>query len=234
MARVPEPKNVNLIVDRYEYRAVFSKTGRAKYISHLDLMRAFQRAFKRAHLPIWYTQGFNPHVYIMFPLALPLGTDSKVEIMDFALTEELDFDEILNRLSKQTPEGLEIVSVSKPVHKHTDIAFAEYEIKLRTNKSAEETHECFEHFLSRDKIEIEKRTKKKTVNLVDIRPHINVKKYNVDGGGLDVCLVLPCGGGFNINVNVVIDAFCGISGLSVEDIYTERTKIMTADGENFT
>ena len=82
-----EPKNVNLRLERFEYRAVFSKTGRAKYISHLDLMRAFQRVFKRAHLPIWHTQGFNPHVYIMFPLALPLGTDSRVEIMDFALTE---------------------------------------------------------------------------------------------------------------------------------------------------
>lgn len=45
-----EPKNVNLRLERFEYRAVFSKTGRAKYISHLDLMRAFQRVFKRAHL----------------------------------------------------------------------------------------------------------------------------------------------------------------------------------------
>lgn len=52
-----EPKNVNLRLERFEYRAVFSKTGRAKYISHLDLMRAFQRVFKRAHLPIWHTQG---------------------------------------------------------------------------------------------------------------------------------------------------------------------------------
>ena len=234
MARVPEPKNVNLIVDRYEYRAVFSKTGRAKYISHLDLMRAFQRAFKRAHLPIWYTQGFNPHVYIMFPLALPLGTDSKVEIMDFALTEELDFEDVLQRLNDLTPEGLEIISVSEPVHKHTDIALAEYVIKLRTNKSAAETYECFEQFLSRDKIEIEKRTKKKTVNLVDIKTHINVTSYHADGDDLVVCLVLPCGGGFNVNVNVVIDAFCGLSGLSVEDICTERTKIMTSDGEIFT
>ena len=126
-----EPKNVNLRLERFEYRAVFSKTGRAKYISHLDLMRAFQRVFKRAPLPIWHTQGFNPHVYIMFPLALPLGTDSRVEIMDFALTEDIPYGEVLERMNAQTPVGLEIVSVSKPEHKHTDITSAEYVARLR-------------------------------------------------------------------------------------------------------
>ena len=186
-----EPKNVNLRLERFEYRAVFSKTGRAKYISHLDLMRAFQRVFKRAHLPIWHTQGFNPHVYIMFPLALPLGTDSRVEIMDFALTEDIPYNEVLERMNAHTPVGLEIVS------------------------------------------EIEKRTKKKTINLVDIKPHITVLDSKELEDSFEVTLKLPCGSSFNLNVNVVIDTFCERYGIEISEIYTERTKILMANGENF-
>ena len=212
-----EPKNVNLRLERFEYRAVFSKTGRAKYISHLDLMRAFQRVFKRAHLPIWHTQGFNPHVYIMFPLALPLGTDSRVEIMDFALTEDIPYNEVLERMNAQTPVGLEIVSVSKPEHKHTDITAAEYVGK----------------FMALDKIEIDKRTKKKTINLVDIKPHITVLDSKELEDSFEVTLKLPCGSSFNLNVNVVIDTFCERYGIEISEIYTERTKILMANGENF-
>ena len=57
-------------------RMFFSKTGRAKYISHLDTMRTFTRAFRRTSLPLWYTQGFNPHLYMTFPLPLALGVES--------------------------------------------------------------------------------------------------------------------------------------------------------------
>ena len=71
-----------------DIRLGFSKTDRAAYISHLDCNRLFQRAFKRSGLPVWYTQGFNPHVYLTFPLPLSLGTESLCETVDFRLTEE--------------------------------------------------------------------------------------------------------------------------------------------------
>ena len=70
-------------------RATFEKRRRAKYISHLDLMRCMQRAFKRAGVPIWYTEGFNPHAYLMFPLALSLGCESGCECMDFRIDGEM-------------------------------------------------------------------------------------------------------------------------------------------------
>ena len=77
-------------------------------------------------------------------------------------------------MNAQTPVGLEIVSVSKPEHKHTDITAAEYVARLKTDKSVHEVAELFGKFIALDKIEIEKRTKKKTINLVDIKPHITV------------------------------------------------------------
>lgn len=234
MAKMLEPKNVNLRPDRYDYRVVYEKCGRAKYISHLDLMRAMQRAIKRSKLPIWYTQGFNPHIYIMFPLTLSLGFESSVEIMDFALLEDLPFDEVMQRLNEQMPEGMKIVSCARPVHSHTEITHAEYKVRFSADKPVEECKSLFEEFLAKEKIEIEKRTKKKTVNLVDIRPSINVTTLETDGKFVAITMILPAGGSFNLNANVVLDTFFSMFGLLPDTVCIERTKIMIENGENFT
>ena len=233
MADMLLPKNQALRLTRYEYRLVFGKKGRARYISHLDLMRAFQRVFKRAGIPLWYTQGFNPHAYLMFPLALPLGTDSSVEVLDIALIEELPFDVLRDRINACMPEGLSIVSAGKPQMKHTDIAFAQYDIRLVTDRSPKETAEAFRCFLSAEKIEVEKRTKKRGINLVDIKPHINMLSLDTDETAALITLRLPAGNEFNLNTGVVLDAFAAVFGGRIDSIYTTRTKILTKNGENF-
>jgi len=231
---MPEPKNAGLRIERFDYRVVYRKCGRAKYISHLDLMRAMQRAIKRSKLPIWYTQGFNPHIYIMFPLTLSLGFESRAEVMDFALVENLPFEEVKKRLDEQLPEGMKLLSCARPVHSHTEIAFAEYNIRFSADKPPAECMSLFEDFLSRDKIEIEKRTKKKTVNLVDIRPSVNVTRLDCDSRYVYLTAVLPAGGSFNLNANTVIETFMNMYFLTEDEICIERTKIMTDTGENFT
>ena len=77
-----------------DYRIAFEKRGRVRYISHLDLNRCMLRAVRRSGLPAWYTEGFHPHMYLMFPLALSLGTESICEVMDIRLTEEVPAEEI--------------------------------------------------------------------------------------------------------------------------------------------
>lgn len=233
MADFLTPKNQNLVITRYDYRLTYAKIGRARYISHLDLMRTMQRAFKRAKIPIWYTQGFNPHAYLNFPLALSLGTNSEIEILDVALTEELNFDEIVSRMNQTMPEGLRIVKAAKPVYKHTEIASARYEIRFDcVGLSAEQVKEKFEHFVSLEKIEIEKRSKKKGVNLVDIKPHIDVQSIGADDL-VTVDVILPAGCQFNLNTSVVMDAFCKYEDVEIDSIYTTRTKIMCKNGEDF-
>lgn len=228
-----EPKNMELRLDRYDRRVVYEKCGRAKYISHLDLMRAMQRAIKRAKLPIWYTQGFNPHIYIMFPLTLSLGFESRVEVMDFALLEDMDCGEVVKALDAQMPEGMRIVSCTRPVHSHTEITHGEYKIKLCVDKTPEETADLFRDFLSKERIEIEKRTKKKTVKVVDIRPSLNVSELRCDDRYLYLTMTLPAGGGFTLNANAAVEAFLGMYGLTAREICIERTKILLANGEDF-
>lgn len=228
-----QPKNVDLRPDRYDRRIVYEKCGRAKYISHLDLMRAMQRAIKRAKLPIWYTQGFNPHIYIMFPLTLSLGFESRVEVMDFALLDDMDCAEVLKALDAQMPEGMRIVGCTKPVHSHTEITHAEYKIRLSADRPSGESEALFGDFLSKEKIEIEKRTKKGTTKTVDIRPSLNVTDIAADDKYLCLTIILPAGGGFNLNPNVVAETFLDMYGLNADEICIERTKILLENGEDF-
>lgn len=234
MAQYITPKNSTLQIEKFDYRAVYAKLGRARYISHLDFMRSMQRIVKRSKLPVWYTQGFNPHVYLMFPLALPLGTDSRVEIMDFALTQKLDNEQVKKQLAEKCPEGIEIISVSQPVHKHTEIKSAEYEISFKTNLTAQTCLEKFSEFMSLDKIEVQKRTKKKDVNMVDIKPHITIISAQASGESVELKMRLPAGNDFNLSANVVLDAFFERYGLEIEQICILRTKISLENGENFT
>lgn len=85
-------------------RMRFAKTGRARYISHLDLIRCFQRAVCRAKLPAAYSEGFHPHMQTSFATTLPLGFLSTAEQMDLELTEELPCDAVMERLNAVLPE----------------------------------------------------------------------------------------------------------------------------------
>lgn len=229
-----EPKNVRLRPDRFDYRIIYEKKSTAKYISHLDLMRTMQRAIKRSKLPVWYTQGFNPHIYITFPLTLPLGFESECEIMDFSLLEKLDCEQVKNELDKQLPNGMKIISCTLPINDQTQIKYAQYQINFSADRCAKECFEFFNEFLKKEKIEIEKRTKKKQPKLVNIRPYINVKNICVEGEKTYIDVILPAGGEFSLNANVVMETFFNMFQIVPEEICIKRTKIMLQNGENFT
>ena len=94
-------------------RIRFSKTGRAKYISHLDLNRAMIRALRRAEIPLWYTEGFNRHPYVTFAAPLSLGYEGLRECMDFRLEEDMPMEELVSRLNAVMPEGLTVLEADE-------------------------------------------------------------------------------------------------------------------------
>ncbi|MEW6724810.1 MAG: TIGR03936 family radical SAM-associated protein [Bacillota bacterium] len=89
-------------------RARLEKAGPARYISHLDFLRALERALRRARLPIAYSEGFNPHPRLSFASALPLGATSEAEFIDLLLREDLSATELQHRLNAQLPEGIRV------------------------------------------------------------------------------------------------------------------------------
>lgn len=202
-------------------RVFFSKMGRAKYISHLDLNHCILRAMKRSRLPVWQTEGFNPHTYVAFMLPLSLGQEGECEAMDFRLTEDIPLEEVVSRLNASLPPDIRALRAAAPVYKNTDIASAEYSIESDIDV------ESFREFCNSEKIITEKKTKK-GVTEIDLKPLILHLSFD------DVItLRLPAGNEFNINPALLFDAYSAATGERPSRLRIVRTHIFCADGNEF-
>lgn len=213
-------------------RAVFEKCGRAKYISHLDLNRCMLRIFRRSKLPIWYTEGFNPHPYYSFALALSLGFESSCEIIDFNITDDnMTHEEIQNRLNEVMPEGMRIVSISEQVRKITAITKAEYSFSLVSEDSTE-IYDAVMELLAEPEILVEKRTKK-GVKTIDISGDVEIVSCELTSGSVDMVIRLPAGTQTNYNPMLFIDTLKKVSAVPFETAKIRRTGIFCGDGKRF-
>ena len=112
-------------------RILFEKTGNAIYISHLDLMRLFQRAFKRAGLNLKHTQGFSPRAMVSIALPLSVGVESRCEVLDYELVDQaLSFEEIRDRLNATMPAGIRVLEAYDSPRKPKDLTHLDIAIHL--------------------------------------------------------------------------------------------------------
>lgn len=112
-------------------RLLFEKKGNAIWISHLDLMRVFQRSFKRAGLPLTHTQGFNPRPSVSIALPLSVGIESSCELLDFELDgESISMDEIKRRLNQSLVEGVRVLDVYENGQKIKYLSFLDCRLLL--------------------------------------------------------------------------------------------------------
>ncbi|MBR5134159.1 MAG: TIGR03936 family radical SAM-associated protein [Clostridia bacterium] len=169
-------------------RIIFSKHGRAKYISHLDLMRTMTRVLRRAQIPIWYTEGFSKHPYITFAAPLSLGYEGERESMDFRLESPMPMDEIVQRLNDSMPEGITVLSAAPAAQKAGEITASRWMIRLPSGERAR-----VEKVLNEDTIEVQKRTKKKTLKTLDIKPFITDVSFEQDDNHDVLYVTLPTG-----------------------------------------
>lgn len=214
-------------------RIRFKKEGRSKFISHLDLNRFMMRALRRAHIPVWYTQGFNPHPYIVFALPLSLFYESCCEVMDLRIDGEMSLDEIKRRMSEQMPEGMEITSVTEASEKYAEIASAVYEVKLDFDgKSKEEIEKAVSSLLALDEVSIEKESKHR-LREIDVRKFIHEAKIVSEDGAVMIEIVLPAGNTENVNPHCFEAAFKKYVGFEADFEAVKRTEILNKNGEPF-
>ena len=163
-------------------RLRFEKTGRAVYISHLDLMHTMQRAFSRAGYELKYSEGFNPHPQISIALPLSVGVASHCEIMDFRLKGEADLKELPARLTVVMPEGIRVTECYEQVNKVSLLKFLEIEgsFEYDTRDSAEMA-KALTAFYAQVSIVITKKTKR-GVGESDIRPAIREIMFTAGEG----------------------------------------------------
>ena len=157
-------------------RIKFTKTGSMKFIGHLDIMRYFQKAFRRADIDIAYSQGFNRHQLMSFAQPLGVGLTSDGEYLDVELNTCDSDEEMVARLNAQMNDEIRVVNFhvlgDKGRNAMSIVSAADYEISLKDGYTPiENFEEKFAAFAAQDKIEVEKKTKKSS-SIVDIKPFI--------------------------------------------------------------
>ena len=171
-------------------RMRFSKTGRAIYISHLDLMATMQRAFSRAGSRLQYSEGFNPRPQISIALPLSVGTASLCELMDFRLLEEVDITLLAARLNATMPEGITVQEIYEPTRKNAELKWLAVDGLFEyDDRQVDIIQKQLAAFFARPSIVIEKKTKR-GFGEVDIRPAIREIAFTAGEDGVHVSALL--------------------------------------------
>lgn len=211
-------------------RLWFKKDGLAVYISHLDMNRCMTRAVRRAEIPLWYTEGFNPHPYMTFLMPLPLGQSGMREPLDIRIEGDMSFKDIKARLNAVMPEGIEIVDVCKPEHKPNEIAAAEYEIDayFENEADAEKFAVSSQSIIAGGVLNAEKRSKRgiKTVNLCEL---IRSFEAQVCESKVRIKTVLAAGNTVNLNAELLMTALYTETTAEAEKTDIVRTRLLRED-----
>lgn len=175
-------------------RLLFEKTGSAVWISHLDLMRLFQRAFKRAGLPLKHTQGFNPRPSVSIALPLSVGVESSCELLDFELDgEAVDHGVICQKLNRALVSGVSVLKVYDDGRKLRDLALLSCTVDLEYDAgNAPEASVHIENLFAQKSVTVVKKSKNGPIEQ-DIIPMIKnltvlaVNEYTVQLNALVCC-----------------------------------------------
>ncbi len=219
-------------------RVWFTKKGAAKYTSHLDMNRCMLRAVNRARLPVWYTEGFNPHPYITFALPLSLGIESEGEPMDMRIEGDMTNEEVKNRLADVMPNGMDITAVTDVVDDAKIICYAEYEMDLAFNTAEEATDFCekAKALVQEDTLTAEKTVKQgrnkvtKEVLLKDLIATFTAESVQ---DRVVMNTVLSAGNSANLNPNLLLDALLNKIEATVVGAKIVRKRLLKADFEIF-
>ena len=214
-------------------RIWFKKDFECRYISHLDLNRCVLRALHKSKIPIWHTEGFNPHPFVTFPLPLSLGFRGINECMDVKLEDDnYPFENIVLKLNDCLPRGLRVFDATEVVMKAGKVAFANFTIKIGDDKSRSQTI-CSQlnELLSRDTIEIERKSKK-GMKTVDIKPSIKAFELNERFDYAELNVTLSAGSTDNVNPNLIIKALQKYYAVEY-DVDITRNQLYNSDMEIF-
>lgn len=210
----------------------FTKTNRAKFISHLDTMRTLHRAFRRAALPISYSQGFNPHASISVAAPLSLGIESIAEYADVDISGEFDCDTMKTALNEALPSDIRILDIIKIVGKApaamAAVAFARYSIRLDLEDEQINGETIIQNIMGQTELLRMKRTKSGE-KLVDIKPLIdNIIVENQSNNSITFEGVLASGSNGSLGVDMLTALLKEFSEGKISDHpFVRRVEIYT-------
>lgn len=190
-------------------RIKFAKTGAMKFIGHLDIMRYFQKAIRRADIDIAFTEGYSPHMIMSFAAPLGVGAESVGEYFDIELKSADSSEEMIKRLNQAMVEGMEILNIVQvPDEKASKamslVAAADYSLKFREGYVPfADWKSDFMKFMESSRIMIVKKTKKSEQEM-DIRPLVYAHEVKDDDS---IFLKVAAGSAMNLKPELVVEAF---------------------------
>lgn len=218
-------------------RAKFIRGEEVKFISHLDLMKVFERASRRGSIPIAYSQGFNPHPQMIFGLPLSVGVTSDAEYVDFELAREIKLEEFTAVLNSQLPRGIKIID-AKYHNTHANImksiGYASYNVLVSSDekKGINKINNYIKELMERKQLSMQKESKKGTRE-IDIRPMIitldmleaNSENLSMAGENEVSCLkmLLRAGSVSNLKPELLISALNEIGDINLKIVKIHRT-----------
>ena len=208
-------------------RIKFRKNGVMKFIGHLDIMLYFQKAIRRAEIPIAFTSGYSPHMIMSFANPLGVGLTSDGEYFDIELTESIASKEAVRRLNEQMVDGMEIVSfVQIPDDKKSKgmsiVAGADYLSSVKNGSLPEDLAEKLEAFYAQNEICVVKKTKKSEKE-VDIRPMI----YKLECRNRGIYMRVAAGSVQNLKPELVTEAFVRYLGMEADAVTFTHHRLET-------
>ncbi|SFR08251.1 TIGR03936 family radical SAM-associated protein [Desulfoscipio geothermicus] len=219
------------------YRIIYSKRGPARYISHLDLVRALERSMRRAGLPIAFSEGFNPHPRMSFAAPLPVGIEGLAEVMDVEMTAPVPRRDLADRLNAALPPGLAVKEVLEVADNAPApmavLDKAAYIVHLDADDLPAPLFECtVEEFLALDKVEVSRRGKNGREKTRDIRPGIIKMEVQSRVCGLTMRLELKTGSAMNVRPEEAMTALFRHAGIPVDPVELEITRMKLFAGDS--
>ena len=215
-------------------RLLFVKEAQASYISHLDLMRTFQRAFPRTELDIKHTQGYHPHPILSIVRPLPVGQSSDGELLDFEVTQEADGHGIADKLNTGMPAGLRVLDCYPAVRPIRDLAYLRADVTFEyDNGVPADAAARITELLRRPELVIQKRTKRKELADVDIAPMIQDVSFT-EGEGVVTGTVTVQAQNPGLNPQLLEKAVSRyLPNLTPDFTRIRRRAILDAEGRDF-
>lgn len=204
-------------------RVKYKKEDEMIFISHLDLQRLLQRAFRRAKINLSYSEGFNPHPKMSYGNALALGVESQGEYVDIEIEDDIEVKEFLERINEQLPDGIKFVKGQeidpKTPSLSSIIVYGEYifNIDLETPLSKEFVKSRVLNFVKSKEIIVTKKNKKGKKVEVDIRPMIrNFDLVSLDDNRVTFVSTIATGSKANLNINILIPQILDMLNLDMD------------------
>ncbi len=215
-------------------RFFFEKKDTAAYISLLDLQKVMQRAFKRSKLPVHYTQGFNPHIYITFAAPLSLGQQSVYEVLDIKSQDDsFNWSEAAQIINPCLPSGIKVIKTQVAQSKASEIATACYKVCF-SPQMAKYAQKAFEEFALLKEANVQKMGKKGKVKIVNLKGNVEVVNIKTeDNGALSVDMKMPCTNVLNINPWLLFEFLENETGLPKVSADILRTALLLENGNMF-